>query len=306
MPHASTRSPLPYRIVQASRAARYVLSAALLCLLPPVADTATAAPDGAAPRQQAIQDVFRLDAEGEETPLSIRGIDWRPGGGAMHATGEDWFALLEPDTHGASIALASQSRNGTRRAVLGANPLNDLVRPHRSGGSADAATEAWFDNLLGWLLADDMPFAIHAPALSVVVLDVIGPEGTFDDSVTRDWLAARAPQVRLSTSGDCTGERLAQCLASADLLLIGPGGTDAAADAPVTMSHALSVPVLYLHHGSASPDDVRLNALGVLAHAAPNGWHVVRAGAPTWQAPTLAAARPAPQHGHGHTMPERR
>ncbi len=275
---------------------------------------------------RALVEIFDLDAQGHETPLSLKGVDWTPASDAVllsGASGElSWFPLLPLSsqsgavTDSASIAVGAIGKNGARRAALGANPIHDFVRPRQSSGRADAQTEIWLEQVIAWLLDSDMPFApVDAPSLNITMAHLAGPSGDTEDAVTRGWFISRGTNVSVSAPWSCDGPRLVSCLDKADLLVIGPGHRTSPADgysaelaerntqgASEALRHAdaAKVPVLYLHEGAAGSQFAKavLGRLSLSTHENHEGLSVARASGSDLHevsvggAPIIAAANP--------------
>ena len=289
-----------------------------------------ASPSAQTPALRAVIEVFDLGKDGRETPLSLKGIDWKPASDAMLLSSASpdklWFPLLPlSDQRGAvsesaSIAVGTLTDTGVRRAALGANPIHDFVPQHTSDGRADAHTEFWLEQVIAWLIDSDMPFAPQgAPALNIAMAHLAGPSTDTEDAVTREWFASRGEHVNVSAPWSCDGPQLVGCLDDADLLVIGPGHVTSPADGysthlstlnaqaieqAMTYANEANVPVLYLHDGAVQSRVARA-VLAELALATKDnqlGLRVARAGGAELQtkfqtlgldtSPNLAAAKP--------------
>lgn len=274
------------------------------------------------PAVRALVDIYDLNMEGRETPLSLVGLDWTPSSDSMvlgSASADiSWFPLLPLSEDGelvqqaSSIALGTVTGTGTRRAALGSNPVHDFVRPRQTDGHANAHTEIWLEQLVAWLLDSDMPFApLDAPQIKVVLAHVSGPSGDREDDTTRQWFESRGHHVAVSAPYACDGPLLDRCLEDADLLVLGPGHASSPADGyssnqaahnTVAIERAImradqnAVPVLYLHKGAVNSPlaTAALEQLSLVAEKKRPEWVVARAGGAQLHqlAPILAAARP--------------
>ncbi len=268
---------------------------------------------------RALVDIYRLDAEGHETPLSLTAVNWRPSEDASllySKTLQDatatakWFPLLalsrdgEPEHAQAALALGQVTPAGSRRAALGANLIHDLRRPHETGGRANARAEAWLENLITWLVERDMPFApVDVPVLNVSIAQMAGLDGHADDDQVGEWLKLRGQHIKVSTAGACDGDQLVACLDTADLLIIGSGrgeSQDSTRSTRIGMAlqraDELGVPVLFMHEGTphSTHASATLDALGLDARQGPHGLQVTHASGSRLvsPAPVVSAAMP--------------
>lgn len=309
-----------------SRALRPLLCSMLLCSIG-VTWTASHAQqtplDARNPEIRALIDIYHLDPAGNETPQSLRGIDWLPASDSALLTSstpdnQDWFPLLplteegEPLTSRTSIAIGTETSQGTRRAALGANLIHDLARPYVSGGQADARSEAWLEHMIAWLVDRDMPFAaMGAPKLNVVLAHLAAPDGTDEDAITRDWFEERGDHIKVSSAWSCDGEKLVACAQEADLVVLGPGQhqplysglstetfqreTQGVITALAQMD-SLGIPVLYVHDGATESQlaEAVLSTLSIDTKANTRSLKATHAGAAQLRhvTPVLAAASP--------------
>lgn len=242
-------------------------------------------------RERALVDIYRLNSSGQETPQSLKSIRWRSSNDsvllrASDAYSEHWFPLLavtvadNAPLESTSLALGRVAPNGTRMAAVGANPIHDLLRPHKTGARANARAEAWLEHTIAWLVDRENPFApVDAPSLNILLMGLNGLSAKSTDELTPQWFEARGQHVRVTPDKQCK-QRVSACINDSDLLVLGPG--DASSEwiaSAVGTAERNGTPILYLHEGPVhAPHTAEaLGALGLQAHSPRKVVNVARA-----------------------------
>jgi immunomodulating metalloprotease len=212
------------------------------------------------------QAIFSLASDGSATANTVTGIDWDPTHDSVTFGLSDW-ARTQPLFMGnwrykGAIAstgevlgvVGAHPRSAAKHAVFGGNPM---------GQRGNAAMDQLVQNTMLWLTGKT-----PQNALRVVTAHLPQRQYYQHEQQTRAWIAARWPSAtingvtpaQLTTNNTCDGEKLATCLADADLLVIGSeaGPTGDTLPATYTIDTILSavdaaqsrgVPVLMLNHG---------------------------------------------------------
>ena len=119
-----------------------------------------------------------------------------------------------------TLALAGVDASGARLLLFGGNPIHALNKGGDKGGTANAAMQTFMENAVDWLVGRDDPADADA-GIDVVVAHLQDSYwGRHDDSA-HGWFADTYPAATVNAEDACESAALADCLADADLLVIG-------------------------------------------------------------------------------------
>ena len=219
-------------------------------------------------REQLYRAVFGMDGTGaivENMDVSLGSLDWTlnhdavfyesiaPGGNHPLLVSNTTYKSDTASSLEVPVAMAGVADNGARHAALGANLLAGV-------GAPDASMQAFTRRLLAWLLETDMT-SLDDATLNIVVAHQTNSYWFKHDAATHAWFDTHYPDFTVNSVDVCDNAALANCLDSADILVIGQDEPDVNGgfDLESTMSAVLAarargVPMLYLQSDGGLTD----------------------------------------------------
>ncbi len=215
-------------------------------------------------------DIFQLDANGQTTASSITDIDWDPSHDSVwfdSGSFEQSFPLLV--SNAAAKTPPSQNKNlavagildGHRYGALGANPFHDLKRTTQPGGTGNTKLQAFLESLSGWLAQRN---DLKTGAFNVVIAHMPDSYWFKHDATTHQWFKDTFPNATINAQDACESAKLATCLQTANLLVIGrDNGSEDTHGVPFNLNATMQavknaqtqgIPILYVQYDGGMND----------------------------------------------------
>lgn len=231
---------------------------------------------------EALTEIFRLEADGSPGAESLTSIDWLPSHDAAFFRprfGESAALILpnqapnlEDPVPQEPLAVLGQ-RGKSRFIALGANPFRTSELGNSS--TTNAQMDTLLENSVRWLMRSQ---DVRSKKLVLTQLDE--SHWFADDSSTRNWLQEHfGEELALNDSGSCDGDALKGCLElTPDLVIISQYLDEENHDASMIADELKAamergVPILYLQRdGGMNPLGSALLELLGLQHVRDNQW----------------------------------